>query len=80
MAMGKMGRELLLRGLEQGQVFTRWRNAGMEEKAKILKVSADPSGIPHVHFELDIFHGRFKMQDRRTLSLEVFSSLYKKAA
>ena len=61
--------------LSYGASFHRRRD-DVIETARVIAVSADATGIPHVHFNLKITGPRFQDEERRTLSLEYFNRLY----
>ena len=59
-----------------GASFHRRRDDEVVETVRVIAVSADATGIPHVHFNLSISGPRVQEEERRTLSLEYFHRLY----
>jgi hypothetical protein len=63
--------------MDQGASFRRACRYDMVETARVISVSPDSVGIPHVKFSLRITGPRGVSEDQRTLSLESFQSLYR---
>ena len=66
--------------LKAGSIFRRRRDDATEETAKVLSVSTDSLGIPHVRYEIEI--GRRGAQTRfrdgpRVLALQSFIGAYR---
>ena len=63
--------------IEIGCRYSRCVQTGLTEKAKVLAMSQDPLGIPHVQFEYRLErYGKVEMRDRRTLALEAFRGTF----
>lgn len=62
--------------LSEGASFRRSRGSDIVETAKVLAVTSDSAGIPHVRFSLHIA-GRCEVaEEQRTLALDWFRTLY----
>jgi hypothetical protein len=61
---------------DSGASFQRCRQNDIIETANVIRVACDPSGIPHVRFNLKISSPRCFAEEERTLSLESFKRLY----
>jgi len=62
--------------LSQGASFCRARGSEVVETARVLAVTADPLGIPHVRFSLRIKGPTETAEEQRTLALDYFRTLY----
>ncbi|MEH6402494.1 MAG: hypothetical protein V7750_03920 [Sneathiella sp.] len=57
-----------------GDIFYRHMQISAQEQARVLYVSNDKQGIPHVHYERTLLAGGVKdLQGVRVLALEAFS-------
>jgi hypothetical protein len=65
--------------ISYGASFHRRRDHETVETARVIAVSDDATGIPHVYFNLSISGPRVQEEERRTLSLEYFHRLYGQA-
>jgi hypothetical protein len=63
--------------LSQGASFRRSRGSDVVETARIIAVTADPLGIPHVRFSLRIAGAGEIAEEQRTLALASFTTLYR---
>jgi hypothetical protein len=63
--------------LSEGARFRRARGYDVVETARILAVVADPAGIPHVRFSLEIASQCNLAIEQRTLALDLFRTLYR---
>jgi hypothetical protein len=61
--------------IEKGALFCRSRGWTVVETVRIIAVSRDAQGIPHVRYEVQAGRGS-RPEDQRTLSLESFRRLY----
>ena len=62
--------------LSLGASYGRSRGSDVIETARILAVTADPLGIPHVRFSLKIAGPGEVAEEQRTLALDWFRTLY----
>ena len=69
--------ELPSPSLCQGASFRRSRGSQVIETAKIIAVTSDPAGIPHVRFNLRIAGLSEVAEEERTLALDWFKTLYR---
>jgi len=61
--------------ITEGSVFRRTTRGQAVETARVLKVSKDPAGIPHVRFS--VHYERVDSADElRTLALTSFSEMF----
>ncbi|MDD3288083.1 MAG: hypothetical protein PHX43_03645 [Alphaproteobacteria bacterium] len=66
--------------VEEGMTFQRTGAGAFTEIARVLEVTQDRMGIPHVRFQLQVSRGAVKPTvECRTLALETFYARYKKA-
>ena len=66
--------------VRQGASYRRSRGADVIETARIIAVTDDPLGIPHVRFALRIAAGAGEIaEEQRTLALACFTTLYQEA-
>jgi len=64
----------LMDKIARGDIFSRRMRIDAQEEARVLYVSNDPQGIPHVHYEKTLVSGGYKdPQGARILSLDVFA-------
>ena len=63
--------------LSLGASFCRSRGSDIVETAKIIAVTADSLGIPHVRFSLRIAGRTEVAEEQRTLALDWFTTLYR---
>lgn len=69
--------ERKVRDVEVGSVYRRTGPGDLVETARVLSVSPDAAGIPHVRYEVSIKRPAFaEMEDRRTLNLESFAERF----
>jgi hypothetical protein len=60
--------------IHEGSVYYRLQN-NFREQAKVVSVSNDDQGIPHVHYEMNYLQpGKLDPQGRRVLALDCFTS------
>ena len=72
-----LGRKTKEPNIEIGCRYSRCVHTGLTERAKVLAMSQDQLGIPHVQFEYRLErYGKVEMSDRRTLALEVFRGAF----
>lgn len=63
--------------IHEGSVYYRRLHKNYREQAKVVSVSDDGLGIPHVHFEMTYMQpGKPDPQGRRVLALECFNNEY----
>ncbi len=60
--------------IERGDLYRRPMQMSAQEEARVLFVSDDVQGIPHVHYEKTLVSGGYKdPQGARVLSLDTFT-------
>jgi hypothetical protein len=76
--MGSVFRqERKVQDVKVGSVYRRTGPGDVVETAKVLGVSPDAAGIPHVRYQISIKRPAFtEMEDRRTLNLESFAERF----
>lgn len=63
--------------IEIGAQYSRDACAGLTETARVLGMSRDGLGIPHVQFIYSVArNGRVESSDRRTLALDAFRGMF----
>ena len=65
-------------GIEAGATYRRKGTGAFVETARVIEVSPDKMGIPHVRYQLWVQRGAGKPSvETRTLSLEAFSTRFR---
>jgi hypothetical protein len=74
----KAKKELTAEDVREGSVFRVVRSDNMVETARVLSVTSDSCGIPHVSYEVSIGRDDQKVftEGPRVLSLSSFTELY----
>lgn len=76
-AMFARARKVAAVDLDCGATFSRRREANVIERVRVIHVTADAAGIPHVRFRLEIEAPCSPLvEEQRTLALESFRRLY----
>lgn len=60
----------------EGGRYCRSRPDSPTETARVIAVSRDPLGIPHVRFHYHVERGYDIMDEQRTLALKSFSEVF----
>lgn len=70
----------LIDKIARGDIFSRRMRIDAQEEARVLSVSEDTQGIPHVHYEKTLVAGGYKdPQGERVLCLDVFAKDFRVA-
>lgn len=63
-----------------GDIFFRPMNLSMQEQAKVLRISEDDQGIPHVHYEKTLLcSGHREHGGNKVLALSTFERQFRAA-
>ncbi|MAL79742.1 MAG: hypothetical protein CMN55_11640 [Sneathiella sp.] len=66
--------------IASGDIFYRHMSLSLQEQAKVLRISEDDQGIPHVHYEKTMLRTGFREHGgNRVLALDMFERTFRAA-
>lgn len=66
--------------IASGDIFYRRMSLCLQEQAKVLRISDDDQGIPHVHYEKTVLRTGFREHDgNKVLALDMFERSFRAA-